>query len=87
MTKVEDSIRSWFENSLDFSEKELIRDLVNIFDYKKEKAVEVYRAWRKEYVSPDYKTIESQMSDEEIATLRMLDEGYEKYLRRTAWWF
>lgn len=87
MTKVEDSIRSWFENSLDFSEKELIRDLVNIFAFKKEKAVEIYRAWRKEYVSPDYKTIESQMSDEEIATLRMLDEGYEKYLRRTAWWF
>ena len=48
MTKVEDSIRSWFENSLDFSEKELIRDLVNIFDYKKEKALEVYRDWGKE---------------------------------------
>lgn len=82
MIAIEDSIKSWFENSLDFTEEELVRDLVNIFDYKKKDAIETYRAWRKSYRDPDYKTIESQMTDEERETLKILDECYEKYVKR-----
>lgn len=78
--QIKDSVRSYLENNLDLDRKDVILGLINIFSYTKEKAQEIYSAWRKLYRRDTYKTIESQMSAEDRSILKMLDEGYRKWL-------
>lgn len=79
--QIKDSIRSYLENNLDLERKDIILGLINIFNYAKEKAEEIYSAWRKLYRKSNYKTIENQMSAEDREILKRLDEGYINWLR------
>lgn len=83
MLEVKDTVKSWLENSLDFSERELIRDLMNLFDLSQDVARKTYKAWKRQYMSNGYITIENSLRSEHRAIVRGLDEGHEEYIKRT----
>lgn len=83
MLEIKDTVKSWLENSLDFSERELIRDLVNLFGLSYNIARKTYKAWKIQYMSNRYITIENSLTDEQRKIVRGLDKGYEEYIKRT----
>lgn len=83
MLEIKDTVRSWLENSLDFSERELIRDLVNLFNLSHDTARVTYKAWKMQYMSDGYTTIENSLKNEHRMIVRGLDKGHEEYIKRT----
>lgn len=84
--RIGDNVKSYLENNADSTREELIKGLAAVFDYSNELALRVYKAWRSIYKLDDYKTIESQLTKEEIETLKKLDEIYKEELSRINWW-
>ena len=84
--KIGDNVKSYLENNADRTKEELIKGLTAVFDYSNELALKIYTIWREVYKLNDYKTIESQLTKEEIETLKKLDEIYREELKRINWW-
>lgn len=84
--KIGDNVKSYLENNDDRTKEELIRGLAAVFDYSNELALRVYKAWRSIYKLDDYKTIESQLTEKEIETLKKLDKIYKDELQKINWW-
>lgn len=79
-------MRSYLENNADRTKEELIKGLAAVFDYSNELALRVYKTWRNIYKLDDYKTIESQLTEKEIETLKKLNEIYKEELQKINWW-